>query len=162
MAKLRSHLCVVVLSAIGMMLGHWLAGYLTWPAVPAEAESGPTSRTGVLSTRTLEVVGSDGRRQIVMGTSGEGSPGIWILDRKGKVRLSIGLYGDSNASIVLNDESEQAVQIFRTVGERSAPVLVMKSRGRDRIVMGLNGASQDPFLVLYGDDGAKQSVFGQY
>jgi hypothetical protein len=78
----------------------------------------------------------------------------------GQLWLTKFVYGDNNASVVLNDEREQAVQIFRTVGERSAPVLVMKSQGRDRIVMGLNGASQDPFLVLYGVDGAKQSVFG--
>jgi hypothetical protein len=160
MNKLRSHLCVIVLSALGMIVGHWLAAHLAWPAARAEAPPGTTLRSSVLSTHTLEVVGADGRRQIVMGTSGEGSPGIWIFDRNGKVRLSIGLYGDNNASVVLNDEREQAVQIFRTVGERSAPVLVMKSQGRDRIVMGLNGASQDPFLVLYGVDGAKQSVFG--
>lgn len=160
MSNLRSHLSVIVLAAIGMVLGHWLAAHLASPALRAEAESGFASRTAVLSTHTLEVVGADGRRQIVMGTSGEGSPGIWIFDRNGKVRLSIGLYGDNNSSIVLNDEREQAVQIFRTVGARSAPVLVMKSQGRDRIVMGLNGASQDPFLVLYGADGGKQSVFG--
>ncbi len=162
MNKLRSHLCVIVLSAIGMIGGHWLAAHLPWPTAHAEAQAGLTSRASVLSTHMLEIVGVDGRRQIVMGTSGEGSPGIWIFDRNGKVRLSIGLYGDNNASVVLNDEREQAVQIFRTVGERSAPVLVMKSRGRDRIVMGLSGASQDPFLVLYGADGAKQSVFGHY
>jgi hypothetical protein len=162
MAKLRSHLCVIALSAVGMVLGHWLAGHLTWPTGPAEAQSGPTLRTSVLSAHALEVVGADGRRQIVMGTSGEGSPGIWIFDRNGRVRLSIGLYGDNNASIVLNDENEQAVQIFRTVGPRAAPVLVMKSQGRDRIVMGLDGTGQDPFLVLYGADGAKQSVFGRY
>jgi hypothetical protein len=160
MDKLRSHLCVIVCSAIGMIIGHWLAAHLAWPGARAEAQSESASRAGVLSTRMLEVVGADGRRQIVMGTSGEGSPGIWIFDRNGKARLSIGLYGDNNASVVLNDEREQAVQIFRTVGERSAPVLVMKSQGRDRIVMGLNGTSQDPFLVLYGADGAKQSVFG--
>ena len=161
MDKLRSHLCVIVCSAIGMIIGHWLAAHLAWPGARAEAQSESASRAGVLSTRMLEVVGADGRRQIVMGTSGEGSPGIWIFDRNGKARLSIGLYGDNNASVVLNDEHEQAVQIFRTVGERSAPVLVMKSQGRDRIVMGLNNASQDPFLVLYGVDGAKQSVFGR-
>jgi hypothetical protein len=160
MDKLRSYLGVIVLSAIGMIFGHWLAAHLAWPAAGAETQSGPTSRASVLSTHMLEVVGADGRRQIVMGTSGEGSPGIWIFDRNGKVRLSIGLYGDNNSSVVLNDESEQAVQIFRTVGERSATVLVMKSQGRDRIVMGLNGASQDPFLVLYGAGGAKQNVFG--
>ena len=162
MAKLRSHLCVIGLSALGMILGHWLAARLTWPARPAEAQAGPASWASVLSTRALEVVGADGRRQIVMGTSGEGSPGIWIFDRNGKVRLSIGLYGDNNSSIVLNDQNEQAVQIFRTVGPQAAPVLVMKSQGRDRIVMGLDGSSQDPFLVLYGADGVKQSVFGRY
>ena len=160
MSTLRSHLSIIVLSAFGMIVGYVVAEHLPWPSASAEGRSGPATQGDVLSTHTLEVVGADGRRQIVMGTSGEGSPGIWIFDRNGKVRLSIGLYGDNNASVVLNDEREQAVQIFRTVGERSAAVLVMKSQGRDRIVMGLNGASQDPFLVLYGVDGAKQSVFG--
>jgi hypothetical protein len=160
MNKLGSYLCVIVLSAVGMMLGHWLGTHLEGTTVSVEAQ--PASEVSVVSARTLEVVGADGRRQIVMGTSAEGSPGIWIYDRNGKVRLSLGLYGDNNASIVLNDQSEQAVQIFRTVGERSMPVLVMKAQGRDRIVMGLNGPGQDPFLVLYGADGAKQSVFGSY
>jgi hypothetical protein len=160
MNKLGSYLCVIVLSAVGMMLGHWLGTHLEGTTVSVEAQ--PASEVSVVSARTLEVVGADGRRQIVMGTSAEGSPGIWIYDRNGKVRLSLGLYRDNNASIVLNDQSEQAVQIFRTVGERSMPVLVMKAQGRDRIVMGLNGPGQDPFLVLYGADGAKQSVFGSY
>jgi len=162
MSKLRSHLSIIVLSAFGMIAGHVLAEHLPRPGAGAEARSGPASHGDLLATHMLEVVGADGRRQIVMGTSSEGSPGIWIFDRNGKARLSIGLYGDNNASVVLNDEREQAVQIFRTVGEKSAPVLVMKSQGRDRIVMGLNGSSQDPFLVLYGADGSKQSVFGRY
>lgn len=160
MNKLGSHLSVVVLSAVGMALGHYLGSYLEWTTISAAAQ--PVSAVSVVSARTLEVVGADGRRQLVMGTGTEGSPGIWIYDRNGKVRLSLGLYGDNNASIVLNDESEQAVEIFRTVGQRSLPVLVMKAQGRDRIVMGLNGPGQDPFLVLYGADGAKQSVFGHY
>jgi len=160
MSTLRSHLSIIVLSAFGMIIGYGVAEHLPRPGAGAEARSGPASQGDLLATHMLEVVGADGRRQIVMGTSGEGSPGIWIFDRNGKARLSIGLYGDNNASVVLNDEREQAVQIFRTVGEKSAPVLVMKSQGRDRIVMGLNGSSQDPFLVLYGADGSKQSVFG--
>ncbi len=48
------------------------------------------------------------------------------------------------------------------MGAQAAPVLVMKSRGRDRIVMGLDGTRRDPFLFRYGADGAKQSVFGHY
>src|SRR5215470_7620947 len=160
MNKLRSYLCIVALSAVGMMLGRGLAVLLERAAVTPEAQA--ASEVSVVSTRALEVVGADGRRQIVMGTSSEGSPGIWIYDRNGKVRLSLGLYGDNNASIVLNDSREQAVQIFRTVGERSVPVLVMKAQGRDRLVMGLTEPKQEPFLVLYGPDGAKQSVFGSY
>ena len=143
-----------------MVLGHWLGSHLEWTAPGATAQA--ASPPSVVSTHTLEVVGADGRRQLVIGTGTEGSPGIWVYDRNGKVRLSLGLYGDNNASLVLNDENEQAVQIFRTVGAQSAPVLVMKAQGRDRIVMGLNGPGQDPFLVLYGADGTKQSVFGRY
>jgi hypothetical protein len=160
MNTIRSSLSIVALSALGMVLGHWLASHLEWAATGATAQA--ASAAGVVSTHTLEVVGADGRRQLVIGTGTEGSPGIWVYDRNGKVRLSLGLYGDNNASIVLNDENEQAVQIFRTVGVHSAPVLVMKAQGRDRIVMGLNGPGQDPFLVLYGPDGVKQSVFGRY
>jgi hypothetical protein len=160
MDKLKSHVGIVVLSAAGMLLGHWLGAQLAWIAPSVQAQ--PAPGTGAVSTRALEVVGADGRRQIVMGTSGEGSPGIWIFDKNGKVRLSIGLYGDNNASIVLNDESERAVQIFRTVGAGSAPVLVMKSDGRDRIVMGLGGLKLDPFFVYYDAAGVKQSVFGSF
>ena len=142
------------------MLGHWLGSHVEWTSMSADARPAPA--VSVVWTRTLDVVGADGHRLMVMSTGTEGSPGIWIYDRNGKVRLSLGLYGDSNASLVLNDESEQAVQIFRTVGARSAPVLVMKAQGRDPIVMGLDGPGQEPFLVLYGSDGAKQSVFGHY
>ncbi len=160
MTRLGSYLFITVLSAVGMVFGHYLGSRLEWSTMSAAAQ--PAAAASVVSTRTLEVVGADGRRQLVIGTGTEGSPGIWIYDRNGKVRLSLGLYGDNNASIVLNDENEQAVQIFRTVGTHSVPVLVMKAQGRDRIVMGLNGPGQDPFLVLYGADGAKQSVFGHY
>jgi hypothetical protein len=48
-----------------MVLGHRLAAQMTWPAGPAKAGSGPIPRAGVLSTRTLEVVAADGRRQIL-------------------------------------------------------------------------------------------------
>src|SRR5260370_10726157 len=143
-----------------MVAGNYVGWRFEWNTTTAAAP--PTSAVSVVSTRTLEVVGADGRRQLVMGTGTEGSPGIWIYDRNGKVRLSLGLYGDNNASIVLNDESEQAVEIFRTVGAHSVPVLVMKAQGPDRIVMELNGPGQDPFLVLYGADRAQQPVVRQY
>ena len=76
--------------------------------------------------------------------------------------MNLFIYEDGNAGIVLNDESERAVEIFRTFGGKSSPVLVMKAEGRDRIVMGLGPATQDPFLVYYDAAGAKTKVFGDF
>lgn len=156
MTALKAHACTFTFSALGMILGHQVADRWATPVARAE------SRPGVVSTRELELVDAQGRRQIVMGTSGEGSPGIWFFDKDGKVRLSLGLYADNTASIVLNDAQERAVQIFRTMGPASAPFLVMKAEGRDRIILGLSGKGQDPFLVYYDADGKKQTAFGSY
>jgi hypothetical protein len=158
---MKSKLLNVLLSAFGMFLGYWVASH----SLVAKSKANiPANIHGtVVSAQAVELVDAGGRRQIVMATSSEGSPGIWFFDKNGKARLSMGLYQDNNAVIVLNDENEQAVQIFRTVGSESAPVLVMKAHGRDRIVMGLNSSTgQEPFLVFYDAQGVKHSVFGHY
>jgi hypothetical protein len=153
----RSYVLASAFSALGLLGGHWLSQH--WPTASiTEAQSA----SGALSATSFELVDAQGSRRILMGTSSEGSPAIWFFDRKGKARLNLGLYGDDNAFIVLNDDQERAVQIFRTVGSESAPYLVMKAEGRDRIVMGLSGSAQDPFLVHYDTDGRVETVFGSY
>jgi len=142
------------------LLGQWIAGYPPKSLASPSADAGPGGR--VVSTHQLEIIGADGRRQISMGTTSEGTPGIWLFDRNGKARVSIGLYRDGNAGIVLNDDQERAVEIFRTVGGNSSPVLVMKAEGRDRIIMGLTPSKQDPALVYYDAAGAKTRVFGDW
>ncbi len=98
-----------------------------------------------------------------MASTASGDPAIWFFDKNGKVRLNLGLYEDDSPFIVLNDENQLAVQIFRTVGNGKAPVLVMKSGGQDRIIMGLNATQQaNPFLVFYDTKGTKNTVFGNY
>jgi len=160
MKKLRPRLSVIVLSALGMMLGQWVAGFLPSSLASPKAEASPAK--SVLSAHELEIVGADGQRQISMGTTTAGTPGIWIFDKNGKARVNLFLYEDGNAGIVLSDERERAVEIFRTFGGKSSPVLVMKADGRDRIVMGLGPATQDPFLVYYDAAGAKTKVFGDF
>lgn len=153
---LVAHAGAFAFSAAGMLLGHGIAS--RWPAMEARGEPAPAE--DVVSARELELVDAQGRRQALMATSAEGSPGIWFYDGNGKVRLSLGLYGDGNASIVLNDDHEQAVQIFRTLGSRSDPFFVMKAQGRDRVVLGLAGPGRNPFLVYYDADGTKRTAFG--
>jgi hypothetical protein len=158
---MRSKLSVVILSALGMLLGYWLARHE--PVTNSQAQAMAGTQAGVVSARSIELVDAKGKRQALMATSAEGAPGIWLFDKNGKARLNMGLYSDNNAVIVLNDENEQAVEIFRTVGPQNAPVLVMKSHGRDRIVMGLNWTGErEPFLVLYDASGTKQTIFGHY
>jgi len=153
----RSYVLASAFSALGLLAGHWLSQHWTMSSI-VEAQSA----SDTLAAASFELVDAQGRRQILMGRSSDGSPAIWFFDKKGKARLNLGLYGDDNAFIVLNDDQERAVQIFRTVGAKSAPYLVMKSEGRDRIVMGLSGPAQDPFLVHYGPDGRMETVFGSY
>src|SRR5260370_12447176 len=95
-----------------MVAGNYVGWRFEWNTTTAAAP--PTSAVSVVSTRTLEVVGADGRRQLVMGTGTEGSPGIWIYDRNGKARLSLRLYGDNNAAIVLNPETQHAAKTSPT------------------------------------------------
>lgn len=156
MRNLQHQLVPFVFSALGMLAGQWLGRHGVSP--PAQA----SDRPGTVAGSSFELVDQAGRARILMAASREGSPAIWFLDRNGKARLNLGLYEDDNAFIVLNDDRERAVQILRTMGPRSAPFLVMKADGRDRIVMGLSGAGEDPFLVYYDPNGQKQTVFGSW
>ena len=159
--KLIPLVYTVLFSALGMILGYWIAPHIKI-GIP-NAEAGVNTASEALSTKSLEIVDAMGRRRILMTSTASGTPAIWFFDQNGKSRLNLGLYEDSNAFIVLNDENEQAVQIFRTVGEKSSPVLVMKSKGQDRIVLGLDsGAASDPFFVYYDTKGTKKTVFGNY
>jgi hypothetical protein len=156
--KLKSSLSTFFLAAAGMMVGARLSHFAdAWLPAAHAAET-----RDVLSTQGLELVDKDGRRQILIAMTDGGTPGVWFFDRQGKARLNLGIYDDGHAAVVLNDVNEQAVQIFRTVGAENRPVLVMKSGGRDRIVMGLNGAAAEPFLVTYNEQGAKTTLFGSY
>ncbi len=159
--KLKSVVSTVLCSALGMMLGYWIAANIKMGIPNAEVGLGKAGE--VLSARSLELVDVAGRRRILMALTDSGTPAIWFFDRNGKSRLNLGLYEDNNPFIVLNDANAQAVQILRTVGDKSAPVLVMKSKGQDRTVLGLNfGSAPDPFFVYYDAQGTKKTVYGNF
>ena len=157
-----NHLVTLAISVSGFVFGHMLSQRISLSILNAEASQQNVLVVDTLKAKNIEVIGSDNRKLVSLGTSGENSAGIWFFDRNGRSRLNLGLYGDGNAMIVLNDEKEMAVQILRTFGPKNSPVLVMKNDGRDRIVMGLNPGTQDPFLVHYDNKGKKEKVFGDF
>ena len=156
MKNLKRHVATFLIAAAGMMAGNLLANRIDRWGTPAYADE----NSDVITAKAVELVDASGRRRILIGTSQEGSPGIWFFDQNGKSRLNLGVYEDGNPTVVLNDDQERAVEIFRTVGGTSAPVLVMKSGGTDRLIMGLTEGSADPYLVTYDGKGGTSAVFG--
>ena len=147
----------LMLVALGIAIGFGLRD-----TGPQRASAQGREAPALIAAQQVDIVDASNRRIITLGQSAEGSPGIWLFDRNGRARLNLGLYDDGNAAIVLNDDQERAVEIFRTVGPENNPVLVLKSEGKDRLVMGLTGATHDPFFVIYDANGAKKTLFGSY
>jgi hypothetical protein len=154
-----SAVIIVGLSALGMALGHWAARVIHFSITSAQAAPTTLSK-GTIKTKKLILVDQQNRTRIVMGQSKEGPPSIWLFDQNGKVRLSFGTYEDGGPTIVLNDAEENAVEIFRTVGPKSSPVLVFKADHTDRIILGLNEKTSDPYFVYYDSKGVAHSQFG--
>ena len=155
--KFSKHAVVLVVACAGMVTGHLIGRQLgnLLPFAQAQDED-------EISVQRLTVKAGNGQSKIQLGTTSGGAPAMWFIDQNGKSRINLGLYEDGNAFIVLNDDQEQAVQIFRTVGGNRAPVAVFKSKGQDRMVMGLDFNNGEPFLTYYDNSGSKTKVFGNY
>ncbi len=143
----------VFFSALGVIIGYCVAPHINIGIPSAEAKE------NIVSAQTFQLVDASGRRKILMASTADGSPAIWFFDKNGKSRLNLGLYEDGNPFVVLNDQNELAVQILRSVGNENAPVLVMKSKGQDRMILGLySGTLSDPSFVYYDAQGTKHTV----
>jgi len=127
--------------------------------LPSATAAGPS---GVVAARRIELVDSGGRTRAILAMSPDGGPGLFFYDTAGRNRLVLGLYAPAESEfpfVVLNDTQQHAAGIFRLYGKED-PVVVLKSKGRDRSIYGLNAGSNEPFLVNYSGDGRKTAVFG--
>lgn len=150
----------LILAVIAGFIGGLLPGSLKLRTV--QASDGYTSQ--VLSAHEFRLVDKNGAIGAQLAYSGEGTPVLFLFDKNGKPRAEIGTYGDGLPCVVLMDEQSRAVGLFRLAGANQSPVLVMKSDGRDRMIMGLNmnGPGHEPFLVTYDESGQKKEIFGKY
>ncbi len=142
----------VVTGLLGGIVGAFLVIHLD--------RSGTTPSAFAATTRSLDVV-SAGRIQL----TDAGGKALFFYDSAGRNRMVLGLYSPAEGeapSVVLNDAEQHAAGIFRLFGAHDTPVVVLKSKGRDRSVYGLNPTSTDPFLANYTGDGKKSDVFGSY
>ncbi|HEY2781393.1 MAG TPA: hypothetical protein VGI90_11485 [Steroidobacteraceae bacterium] len=140
-----------------LLLSHFGPASLISPASAASQD--------IVSASRIRLIDASGRARAELAMSPDGGPGLFFYDSKGRNRLVLGLYSPAESEypfVVLNDTHNEAAGIFRLFGGQETPVVVLKNKGADRSVFGLNPASTDPFLVNYSSDRKKTAVFGAF
>jgi hypothetical protein len=155
----------VVTGLLGGIVGAFLVIHLDRSGTTPSAFAATTRPQDVVSAGRIQLTDAAGRVRAELATSGDGGPALFFYDSAGRNRMVLGLYSPAEGeapSVVLNDAEQHAAGIFRLFGAHDTPVVVLKSKGRDRSVYGLNPTSTDPFLANYASDGKKSDVFGSY
>jgi hypothetical protein len=160
----NSHVAGFVGGVLGGILGAFVLAYLgrggalLSPAAAAAAQN-------IVSASRINLVDAGGKIRAELAMSGDGGPGLFFFDSQGRNRLVLGLYSRAEGEypfVVLNDTQQHAAGIFRLFGSHETPVVVLKNRGQDRSIYGLNPTSTEPFLANITGDGKKSDIFGKY
>jgi len=162
----KTFLAGILAGLIGGIAGSFLLVHLTQgPALVSPASAAAARSREVVAANRIQLVDASGKVRAELAMSLDGGPALFFYDSAGRNRMVLGLYSPAEGeapSVVLNDAEQHAAGIFRLFGAHDTPVVVLKSKGRDRSVYGLNPTSTDPFLANYTGDGKKSDVFGSY
>jgi hypothetical protein len=164
----KTYLAGVMSGFVGGLLGAYVLGHLdrgVRPPLAAPPSVSTMHQQDVVSASRIRLLDPSGKARAELAMSQGGGPGLFFYDTKGRNRLVVGLYPPPESEyplLVLNDSQELAAGIFRLFGGHETPVLVLKHKGQDRSIYGLNPASTDPFLTNYARDQKKTDVFGNY
>ena len=149
---------------LGGLLGSFLMNQATHGNTRTPAAQ-PAAAPSVMSAQRIRLIDAAGKTRAELGPSSDGGVGLFFYDTKGRNRLVLGLYRpeeSENPFVVMNDTNQSAVGIFRVFGDHESPVLVLKNKGQDRSIYGLNASTLEPFLVNYAADGKKTALFGTF
>jgi hypothetical protein len=149
--------------SLGGLIGAYLVGHVDRGSMVSAAAA--AAREDVMSARRIQLIDASGRTRALLAMSPDGGPGLFFYDTTGRNRLVLGLYAPVESEypfVVLNDGEQRAAGIFRLFGSKETPVVVLKNKGQDRSIYGLNPNSTEPFLANYSNGGAKTSAFGTY
>jgi len=159
----KQYLAGLLSGFIGGVLGAYVfVGVARTAPAP---QAGPSAAPDVISAKRIRLLDGNGRERAELGMSPDGGAGLFFYDTHGRNRLVLGLYSPAESEypfVVLNDSQQLAAGIFRLFGARETPVVVLKNKGTDRSIFGLNPGSTDPFLVNYSTDSRKTAIFGSF
>jgi hypothetical protein len=161
----HAHVAGVLSGFVGGLVGAWLLGHSGRAQNLVPPAAAASTAQDVVSAGRIRLLDASGRTRAEIAMSPDGGPGLFFYDTRGRNRLVLGLYSPGESElpfIVLNDTQQHAAGIFRLFSAGETPVVVLKNKGQDRSIYGLNPGSTDPFLVNYSADGRKSSVFGNF
>ncbi len=148
---------------IGGIIGAYVLGHADLHNILPQAAA--ATAQDIVSASRIRLLDATGRARAELAMSPDGGPGLFFYDSRGRNRLVLGLYSPAESEypfVVLNDTHQAAAGIFRLFGAQETPVVVLKNKGADRSVFGLNPVSTDPFLVNYSAERNKTEVFGSF
>ena len=148
---------------IGVVFGACVLGHFELRSVIPQAAA--ATAQDVVSASRIRLLDATGRVRAELAMSPDGGPGLFFYDSQTRNRLVLGLYSPAESEypfVVLNDTHQAAAGIFRLFGPQETPVVVLKNKGADRSIFGLNPGSTEPFLVNYSAERKKTAVFGSF
>ena len=157
----KTYLAGLASGFLGGIMGALVLGHLGLGLSQASA----AAAQDVISASRIRMLDAGGRTRAELAMAPDGAPALFFYDTRGRNRLVLGLYSPAESEypfVVLNDTHNEAAGIFRLFGGQETPVVVLKNKGTDRSILGLNPTSTDPFLVNYSTDHKKTAVFGSF
>lgn len=156
----------VLAGLVGGLAASYIAGHFDGRnGVLSSASAATSFPQDVISGGRIRLMDAGGKVRAELAISADGGPALFFFDTAGRNRMVLGLYSPAEGEypfVVLNDTQQHAAGIFRLFSAHEAPVVVLKSQGRDRSIYGLNPSTLEPFLVNYSGDGKKSEAFGHY
>ncbi|HXA36260.1 MAG TPA: hypothetical protein VNW26_08010 [Steroidobacteraceae bacterium] len=157
----KTYIAGAVSGFIGGIIGAYVLGNTGLRLLP---QASAVAQDAVSASR-IRLLDSTGHARAELALSPDGGPGLFFYDSHGRNRLVLGLYSPAESEypfVVLNDTRQAAAGIFRLFGPQETPVVVLKNKGADRSILGLNPNSTDPFLVNYSAERKKTEIFGSF
>jgi hypothetical protein len=141
-------LILVVFSFLG-----GIAGSLLMTAMPLNA-AGPGD---------LVVYNQKGQRVGFIGALNDGQGTMFLFNEKGGTQIQMGSYGSGpergQSLIGLHDREDNLRFLLRLYGEKDSPTMVMKDdTGADRLVIGLDGTEQTPYIQYMDSQGQMKNL----
>jgi len=149
----------------GAVLAGFLGGFLAMLVLKSTPAVMAHSQMNKMAASIYNLVDENGKIFGRMEKSKNFPPMFYLFDENGKMRIQMATYEDGVPLFALNDHKNRTRGLYRLAGKNHSPVIVMKdSKGKDRIVMGLDltNEKENPFLAYFDEKGKKHMAFGNY